>query len=160
MDLNLNTEWTYTWSPLWPPDAKNWVIGKDPDVGKDWRQEQKVMTEDEMVGWHHGLNGHEFEQTTRVGDGQGSLAWCSIWGCKELDTTELLNWNLNMGPWCRRKNLEVSPSGFWSRSATWQWMFQFGWSVGCIWSKTRCKGGNRQEIRRTWPGEHHTLSAQ
>ena len=77
------------------------------------------------------------------------------------DWTEL-NWNLNIGPWCRRKNtdLEVSPSGFWSRSATWQWMFQFGWSVGCIWSKTRCKGGKRQEIRRTWPGEHHTLSAQ
>ena len=59
---------------LWPPDAKNWLTGKDPDAGKDWRQEEKGTTEDEMVGWHHWLNGHEFEQTPEVGDGQGSLA--------------------------------------------------------------------------------------
>ena len=64
---------------LWPPDAKNWLIGKDPDAGKDWRRE-KGMTEDEMLGWHHWLNGHEFEQTPGVGDGQGSLACCSPWG--------------------------------------------------------------------------------
>ena len=76
---------------LWPPDAKNWLIWKDPDAGKDWRQE-KGMTEDEMVGWHQQLNGHEFEQAPEVGDGQGSLAYCSPWGCKELDTTERLNW--------------------------------------------------------------------
>ena len=78
-------------SILWPPDAKNWLIGKDPDTGKDWRQEEKGMTEDEIVGWHHWLNGHEFEQDLGVGDGQGSLAFCSPWGCKESDTTELLN---------------------------------------------------------------------
>ena len=77
---------------LWPLDAKNWLIGKDPDAGKDWRQEEKGMTEDEMVGWHHGLNGHEFESTPRFGDGQGGLACCSPWGHKELDTTERLNW--------------------------------------------------------------------
>ena len=71
---------------LWPPDAKNWLSGKDPDAGKDWRQE-KGMTEDEMVGWHHRLNGHEFEQALGVGNGQGSLACCSPWGCKELDMT-------------------------------------------------------------------------
>ena len=59
---------------LWPPDAKNWLTGKDPDAGKDWRQEEKGTSEDEMVGWHHWLNGHEFEQTPEVGDGQGSLA--------------------------------------------------------------------------------------
>ena len=76
---------------LWLPDAKNWFIGKDPDAGKDWKQE-KGMTEDEMVGWHHWLNGHEFEQALGVGDGQGSLACCSPWGCKESDTTEPLNW--------------------------------------------------------------------
>ena len=76
---------------LWPPDAKNWLIWKDPDAGKDWRQE-KGMTEDEMVGWPHWLNGHEFEQALGVGDGQGSLAWCSPWGHKESDTTERLNW--------------------------------------------------------------------
>ena len=80
---------------LWPPDAKNWLIGKDPDAGKDWRQEEKGVTEDEMVGWHHRLDGHEFEQAPGVDDGQGSLVCCSPWGGKESDTTEWLNW-LNM----------------------------------------------------------------
>ena len=73
---------------LWPPDMKNWLTGKDRDAGKDWRQEEKGMTKDEMVGWHHRLNRHEFEQAPGVGDGQGSLACCSPWSCKELDTTE------------------------------------------------------------------------
>ena len=68
----------------WPLDAKNWLIGKDPDAGKDWRQEEKGTTEDEMVGWHHQLDGHELEQVPGVGDGQGSLACCSPWGHKEL----------------------------------------------------------------------------
>ena len=77
---------------LWPPDAKNWLIGKDPDAWRDWGQEEKGMTEDEMAGWHHRLSGHEFEQASGVGDGQGSLACCSPWGCKESDTTEWLNW--------------------------------------------------------------------
>ena len=75
---------------LGPPDTKNWLIWKDPDSGKDWRQEEKGTTEDEMVGWHHRLN--EFEQALGVGNGQGSLACCSPWGCKESDMTELLNW--------------------------------------------------------------------
>ena len=75
---------------LWPPE-ENWLIGKDPDAGKDWRQEEKGMTEDEMVGWHHQLDGHEFEQAPGVGDGQGSLACCSPWDHKESDTTEWLN---------------------------------------------------------------------
>ena len=76
---------------LWPPDVKNWLIGKNPDAGKDWGQEEKGMTEDEMVGWHHWLDGHEFEQAPGV-DGQGSLACFSPWGRKESDTTEQLNW--------------------------------------------------------------------
>ena len=76
---------------LWSPDVKNWFIGKDPDAGKDWRQE-KGVTEDEMSGWHHWLDGHEFEQALAVGDGQGGLACCSPWGHKELHTTEQLNW--------------------------------------------------------------------
>ena len=76
---------------LWLPDVKNWLIGKDPDAGKDLRWE-KGMTEDERVGWHHQLNEHEFEQAPGVGDGQGSLAYCSPWGHKESDTTEWLNW--------------------------------------------------------------------
>ena len=77
---------------LWPPDAKSWLIWKDPDAGKDWRQEEKGMTEDEMVGWPHRLNGHEFEWTLGVGDGQGGLVCCSPWGRKESDMTERLNW--------------------------------------------------------------------
>ena len=86
-------------SILWPPHVKNWLIGKDPDGDeKDWRWEEKGITEDEMVGWYHQLDGHEFEQATGVGDGQGSLACCSPWGCKESDTTEQLNWiNTNTG---------------------------------------------------------------
>ena len=77
---------------LWPPDAKSWLIWKDPDAGKDWGQEEKGMTEDEMVGWHHRLDGHEFEETPGVSDGQGSLACYSPWGRKESHTTEWLNW--------------------------------------------------------------------
>ena len=77
---------------LWPPDAKSWLIGKDPDAGKYWRQKKKGMTEDEMVGWHHRLNGHEFGWTPGVGDGEGGLACCSSWGRKESDMTEQLNW--------------------------------------------------------------------
>ena len=77
---------------LWPPDAKNWLTRKDPDVGKEWRQEEKGITEDEMVGWHHWLDGQEFEQALGVGDGQGRLAYRNPWGCRESDTTERLNW--------------------------------------------------------------------
>ena len=81
---------------LWPPDVKNWLNGKDPDAGKDWRQEEKGTTEDEMVGCHHRLDGHEFEQALGVGDGQGDLVCCSPWGHKESDTTEGLNWLIQM----------------------------------------------------------------
>ena len=76
---------------LWLPDVKSRLIGKDPDTGKDWRPEENGTTEDEMVGWHHWLNGHEFEQTPGDSEGQGSLACCSPWGCKQLNTTERLN---------------------------------------------------------------------
>ena len=67
---------------LWPPDAKSWLIRKDPDARKNWRQEEKGLTEDEMVEWHHWLNGHEFEQSLGDGEGQGSLVYCSLWGCR------------------------------------------------------------------------------
>ena len=79
---------------LWPPAAKKWLIGKDPDAGKDWRQEEKGMTEDEMVGWHHQLNGHYSEQAPGGGDGQGSLVCYSPWGhTVGLDwVTELIEW--------------------------------------------------------------------
>ena len=83
-------------SVLWPPDAKSWLFGEDPDAGKDWRQEEKRLTEGEIIGWDHQLNGHEFEQAPGIGEGQGSLECCRPWGCNELDTTEGLNntsWN-------------------------------------------------------------------
>ena len=78
---------------LWPPDAKNWLIWKDPHAGKDWRQEKKGTTEDEMVGRHHRHNGHGFGWTPGVSDGQGGLVCCSSWGLKESDMTGQLNWN-------------------------------------------------------------------
>ena len=104
-------------SILWPPDAKSQLIRKDPDAGKDWRQE-KGMTEHEMVGWHHWLNGHEFEQALGDGKGQGSLAWCSPWGHKELDmtATELIDWyvclavlNISCGMWDLALWLGIKP---------------------------------------------------
>ena len=77
---------------LWALDVKSWLIWKDPDAGKDWGQEEKGSREDEMVGWHHRLNGHGFGWTLGVGDGQGGLVCCGSWGRKESDTTEWLNW--------------------------------------------------------------------
>ena len=87
---------------LWRPDVKNWLFWKDPDVGKDWRQEEKGTAEDEMVGWHHQLNGQEFESTLGVGDGQGDLVCCSPWSHKESDTTDQLSWS----------ELKTKPDGF------------------------------------------------
>ena len=86
------TDVEYETTILWPPDMKSWLIWKDHDAGKDWGQEEKGMTGDEMVGWHHRLNGHGFGWTPGVGDGQGGLMCYSPWGCKELDTNEWLNW--------------------------------------------------------------------
>jgi len=77
---------------LWPPHVKSWLIGKDSDAGRDWGREEKGPTEDEMAGWHHRLDGHEFEWTPGDGDGQGGLVCCDSWGHKELDMTERLNW--------------------------------------------------------------------
>ena len=84
---------------LRPPHAKSWLIEKDSGAGKDWGQEEKEMTEDEMAEWHHWLDGHEFEWTLGVGDGQGGLACCNSWGCKELDMTEWLDWTA-LNWWC------------------------------------------------------------
>ena len=95
-----NQSWKFIWRTdveaetpiLWPPDAQSCLIWKDPGAGKDWRREEKGTTENEMAGWHHRLNGHEFEWTPGVGDGQGGLVCCSPWGRKESDMTEWLNW--------------------------------------------------------------------
>ena len=91
--LNIHWKnWCWSWnSNTLPPDVKNWLIRKDPVAGKDWRPVEKVTTEDEMVGWHHWLTGHESEQALEVGDGWGGLACCSPWGFKESDTTERLS---------------------------------------------------------------------
>ena len=96
---------------LWPPHAKSWLIGKDSDAGRDWGQEEKGTTEDEMAGWDHQLDRHEFEWTLGVGDGQGGLACCSSWGCKESDTTEWLNWTELRG--------SLSPSTILTPSNNW-----------------------------------------
>ena len=77
---------------LWPPHAKSWLIGKDSDTGRDWGQEEKGVTKDEMAGWHHWLDGHESEWTPGVGDREGGLAYCNSWGHKESDNTKQLNW--------------------------------------------------------------------
>ena len=95
---------------LWPPHAKSWLIGKDPDAGRDWGQEEKGTTEDEMAGWHHRLDGHETEWTPGVGDGQGGLACCDSWGRKESDTTEQLNWML-FRQWLFCNHMDCSPPG-------------------------------------------------
>ena len=87
-----NPKGNWSWIFIGRTDVKNWLIEKDPDTGKDWKREEKGMTEDEMVGWHHRLDGHGFDWALGVGDGHGSLACCSPWGRKELDTTERLNW--------------------------------------------------------------------
>ena len=99
-----NQSWIFIWRTdaeaetpiLQPPDGKNWLIGKDPDTGKDWRWKKKGMTEDDMVGWHHQLNGHEFKQVPGVGDGQGGLACCSPWGHWGSDTTERLHFHVSL----------------------------------------------------------------
>ena len=101
---------------LWPPDGKNLFIGKDADAGKDWRQEEQGTTEDEMAGWHHWLNLHEFEQAPGVGDGQGSLLCCSPWGSKVLDMTERLTWT-----GFRHKKEGALP------------LWQHGWTVKILW---------------------------
>ena len=127
---------------LWPCHVKSWLVGKDPDAGRDWGQEEKGTTEDEMAGWHHWFNGHESEWTPGVGDGQGGLACCDLWDHKESDTTERLirseaavaAWKI---PWCWER-LKVGGEGddrgwdgwmasrtqwtwFWASSGSWWW---------------------------------------
>ena len=123
---------------LWPPRAKSWLIGKDSDAGRDWGQEKKGMTEDEMAGWHHWLDGRESEWTPGVGDGQGGLACCDSWRRKESDMTERLNWiELNQSEECYLKLRVafnyVSDSGQNVRVIVLNWMYLVGnnsWRYG------------------------------
>ena len=142
---------------LWLPDAKEWCLGKDPDAGKDWRQEEKGMTEDEMIGWHHQLNEHEFEQGMGVGDGQESLACCSPWGHKESDMTERLNWTETM-----RDHGSVKQSGprglsIFSRreAATGLWNC---WRDLLVSSEASLSPGHLQELNASL--EHLSLSSK
>ena len=122
---------------LWPPDAKNWLIWKDPDAGKDWRWEGKRTTEDEMVGWHYQIDGHEFEQASGV-DGQGSLACCSPQGRKESDTTEQMNWTELLGDkrWWWWQGHKKRPNSeyvvFEVRSN------RMSWKLAVMWEKDMC----------------------
>ena len=138
-------------SILWPPDVKNCVIWKYPDAGKDWRHEEKGMTEDEMVGWHHWLDGHEFEQAPGVGDGQGSLLCCSPWGHRvRYNWGTKVNWvlfflfssffvfNTKLGLW----------QGFSKRN--WQETCMYKWghslSAGC-WGQCLCPSVNSKYVK-------------
>ena len=110
---------------IWPPESKIWLIGKDPDAGKDWRQEEKGTTEDKMVGWHHWLNGHEFEQAPGDSEGQGSLVCYSPCGHKESDTIEWLNNKIqNIDKPNAGKDLEPQEFSFTSDSAKWYGHFR------------------------------------
>ena len=108
---------------LWSPHVKSWLIGKDPDVGRDWGQEEKGTTEDEVAGWHHWLDGHESEWTPGVGDGQRGLEYCDSWGCKESDMTEWLNWTDTVLKGKEAKLLWLSPYSY-ETEFTWGWKFE------------------------------------
>ena len=152
-----------TYAILWPPDVKNWLIWEDPDAGKDWRQEEKGTTEDEMVGWHHQFNGHGFGWTPGVGDGQGGLACCDSWGCKESDTTEQLNWTeLN---WLDVRASEVQDClgapGPHGKTGQWPWSTQ-----GCFcvaWSRKMSScwhfSGKWNRCRKYSQRRYHPLEA-
>ena len=100
---------------IWPPDAKKWLIWKDRDAGKGWKQEEET-TEDGMVGWHHWLGGHEFEQALGISDGQGGLECCSPWSHKESDMTEWLNWRRNI----KMRFMVIPGLQIWMR---WDWIY-------------------------------------
>ena len=128
---------------LWPLHAKSWLIGRDPDAGRDWGQEENGTTEDEMAGWHRWLNGHESEWTPGVGDGQGGLACCNSWGHKESDTTERLNWTELNGMWIisqkklnsESTSIRMAQTKSYDNSKCWQLCKKFdhsytvGWNV-------------------------------
>ena len=105
---------------LWPPDAKSWLIWKDPDAGKDWEQEEKETTEEEIVGWHHWHDGHGFGWTLEVGDGQGGLVCCGSWGHKESDMAERLNWTeyslRNIKMYIKKQRYHFADKGLYSQS--------------------------------------------
>ena len=118
---------------LWPPHAKSWLTGKDSDAGRDWGQEEKGTTEDAMAGWHHRLDGCEFEWTLGDGDGQGGLACCNSWGRKESDTTEWLNWTelkvLLQDVWWKGESFGIMQE-HWARNQKNSWLHHLALHLG------------------------------
>ena len=136
---------------LWPPHGNSWLIGKDSDAGRDWGQEEKGMTEDEMAGWHHRLDGHEFEWTPGVGDGQGGLACCNSWGHKELDTNERLNWISWTNKWEDYSNYfgEAKFPGIGPLPNFWS--FNSALKIWCLWvCHLACDWGLREVFWWLW----------
>ena len=122
---------------LWPAHAKSWLIGKDSDAGRDWGQEEKGMTEDEMAGWHHQLDGCESEWTPGVGDGQGGLACCDSWGLKESDMTEQLNWKEVKDLYMENHKTDES---------SWRWHKQMErYIMFCDWKNQYCQDDSATE---------------
>ena len=118
---------------LWPPHVKSWLIGKDSDAGRDWGQEEKGMTEDEMAGWHHQLDGHEFGWTLGDGDRQGGLACCNSWSRKQLDTTERLNWTRTLYVRQQKRHRCIEQSfGLCGRGKGWDDLGEWHWNMYII----------------------------
>ena len=118
---------------FWPPHAKSWLTGKDPDTGRDWGQEEKGATEDEMAGGHHQLNAHEFEWTPGVGDGQGGLACCDSWGHKKSDTTEQQNWTELNYMWQQCFIFTFPYHLAWGFTSSWSWGKFVNYSLNKFW---------------------------
>ena len=138
---------------LWPPHVKSWLIGKDSDAGRDWGQEEKGKTEDEMVGWHHRLNGREFEWTAGVGDGQGGLACCDSWGGKVSDTTERLNWTELIDCWVAIPVGSRRQSGIQGRGQSWSCTFMSHCHITRMAVKATRPGWDHQDLHVIEPWE-------
>ena len=141
---------------LWPPDVKSWLIGKVPDAGRHWGQKEKGTTEDEMAGWHHQPDAHEFGWTLGVGDGQGGLACCDLWGRKESDTTEQLNWT-EIYP---KRNVEIKESWHTTKESHQTTMRE----AKIRWNdqrRTTNTIGEKKKKKRKWPFmQTHILSGE
>ena len=154
---------------LWPPHAKSWFIGKDFDAGRDWGQEEKGTTEDEMVGWHHRLNVQEFGWTPGVGDGQGGLVCCNSWGHKESDMTEWLNWTELNGvshrycQWNNSASRKPRSVFFSCLEAGDRWVSGWVSGVGLLWTETpkmKIIAGAREELSPVQIRDHIFLSVE
>ena len=164
-----NQSWIFTGRAdapiLWPPDAKNWLICKNPDAGKDWRRKEKGMTEDKMVGWHHQLDGRDFEWTPGDGDGQGGLACCNSWGRKQSDTTEQLNWTELNWTLCKANQQHIPELSYKNNLPAWQWVQRQQEEENLekpqqVCGKKRLKGLQVAALKEKWHATLYRLSYQ